>query len=95
MTYRRPPKPSPARDFRALAADRPQRALPLPVLTSADTVPDAVLEPMPDDLDLRLRTDAVGRFLTLSGSTVFRRADEARDFAARVLAGARAMEDAP
>ena len=57
---RRQPKPSPARDFRALAELPPQRPLTLP--TAVDEPP---AEEIPDEVELRVRRDADGRLYAL------------------------------
>ena len=54
MKRRHPPRPSRARDFRALAAERPQRRLPLPVID--DTAPRDALA----DVELVVRRLAGG-----------------------------------
>ena len=107
MTRRRPPRPSPAKDWRAVAAERPQRVIPLPIHTGPATVderagafPPAGDVPAPGQSDLPERADEpvlltrddTGTAIVLAGGRWYRTADEVRRFAARLLEAADALE---
>ena len=91
MSARRSPRPGPGKDFRAVAADRPQRRLPLPVIDDrAD--PDALA-----DVELVVRRRAGGgRSLRVRVDAVLVDAAVVRRLAERLGRAADALEgDAP
>ena len=87
MTRRRPPRPSPAKDWRSIAEPRPQRRLPLPVVDDrAD--PDALA-----DVELRVRRGPGGaRFVVLAARVTLADPAVVRALAERLHAAARALE---
>ena len=89
VTRRRQPTPGPGRDFRALAAERPQQRLVLP------PAPEPVEPPEPEagDVELRLRHDAVtGSRVTLVAALTFTEGDELRRLAERLQHAADALD---
>ena len=103
MKRRRPPRPSPAKDWRAVAADRPQRVIPLPIrtgpATAAERAPDPSLDAVRDrDVDavvirVRRRDDGTGYVLVVA-SAAFDRPADVRAVAGRLAAAADALEGA-
>ena len=87
MTRRRPPRPSPAKDWRAVAEPRPQRRLPLPVVD--DTAPPDALA----DVELVVRRLAGGgRCLRVRIDVVLVDAAVVRRLAERLGRAADALE---
>ena len=79
---RRPPKPGPSRDWRALAADRP--------------LPEHAHDAGPDDVRVTLRTRADGtRVVLLVGTVALERPGDVRAVARRLDAAADALEKHP
>ena len=89
---RRTPKPGPGRDWRAVAAPRPQRRLALPEPVEADTVADATPSSDADDVELRLQRDDAGARVTLVAATTYRAGDELRRLAERLHRAADALD---
>jgi len=89
VTRRRPPKPGPGRDFRALADIPPQRGLPLPAAepVNADTG-DAT-----DDVELRVRRAPDGSlYALLTAAVTLRDAATVRRLAKRLHDAADALD---
>lgn len=96
MNRRCPTKSCPGQDFRAVAADRPQRTLGLPVRTApaAAALPYYVLDDGPDAVSIRARRRADGsRYVLVTGTAVLTTAADVRALARRLDAAAGALED--
>ena len=87
MTRRRPPRPSPGKDWRAIAEPRPQRRLPLPVVDDR-AGPDALA-----DVELRVRRGPDGgRYVLLRARVSLTDPAVVRALADRLTAAARSLE---
>jgi len=88
VNRRRPPTPRPSRDFRALADLPPQRPLALPVVEPVEVgTGDAT-----DDVELRVREGAEGRYATLVAAVTLRDAATVRKLAERLHDAADALD---